>query len=737
MKKLYWLLLLVICVNVFAQDYQDWKFIHPKPQPNLLRKIDIVDANNWFTVGANGTFMRTTNAGVNWNFHHFCGRVGLTYDVSQNYSLWFFNTTTGIVAGDKGYIGRTTNAGVSFDSVATGLVIPLNQRAQGIWFFDNNTGYAVAGSGSGFGGTIVKTTNGGVNWVLSTNTAATAYTSIWGTDAQTVYVTQTDGKILKTTNGGVNWTESGVVTGPFMYDITFLNTNTGFVTGGGGNIYRTTNAGTTWDSVGSGQNNWSLFQVKIVSASEIYAVGDPGFLYKSTDGGSTWQGLPITVSGPATTYIWYSIDKIGSTLVISGDYGIVAVSADGGNTWSSNSFLLSTALMFDVTTLPGSPKVWAVGRAFNGTTKEIFYSSNAGNNWITYDLGFTGDIFSISMLNQTTGYISGQNSKVLKTTNGGVNWVQKTQPSVTNYSLQTIEFIDENTGWTFVNFSTVPGGNVFKTTNGGDNWMQYSTGGTSENIYSADMVDANTGYVCYNPSNRPVYKTTNGGVNWSPLTTGLTGSIRDIDAVTADLVYVCQTSGTQRVAKTTNGGLNWTLITLPIAVDASSIDFKDANTGYVSGNSTTAICRTTDGGNSWSYQNAHTITLGKIHVSAGDTVYVLGGNTAILRAVGSQITGIGYSGNIIPDSYILKQNYPNPFNPVTKIEFSLPEASKIDLVVYDINGRIVKSLIKGDELNAGIFSVTFDAAGLSTGVYFYSLRSNNVNVETKKMILIK
>ena len=248
MKKLYWLLLLVICFNVFAQDYQDWKFIHPKPQPNLLRRIDMVDAANWFTVGANGTFMRTTNAGVNWNFHHFCGRIGLTYDVSQNYSLWFFNSTTGIVAGDKGYIGRTTNAGVSFDSVATGLIIPINQRTQGIWFFDNNTGYAAAGSGSGFGGTIVKTTNGGVNWVLSINTTATAYTSIWGTDAQTVYVTQTDGKILKTTNGGVNWTESGVVTGPFMYDITFLNTNTGFVTGGGGNIYRTTNAGITWDS---------------------------------------------------------------------------------------------------------------------------------------------------------------------------------------------------------------------------------------------------------------------------------------------------------------------------------------------------------------------------------------------------------------------------------------------------------------------------------------------------------
>jgi photosystem II stability/assembly factor-like uncharacterized protein len=65
------------------------------------------------------------------------------------------------------------------------------------------------------------------------------------------------------------------------------------------------------------------------------------------------------------------------------------------------------------------------------------------------------------------------------------------------------------------------------------------------------------------------------------------------------------------MAKTTNGGLNWSLITLPVPVDIACIDFKDANTGYVCGNLTTVICRTTDGGNSWSFQNAHNITLGK------------------------------------------------------------------------------------------------------------------------------
>ena len=710
--------------------------MHPKPQPNLLRKIDMVDANNWFAVGGNGTFMRTTNAGANWYFHHFAGKIGAALDVSQCYSLWFFNATTGIVAGDKGYIGRTTNAGTTFDSVGLGSV-PVNQRSQGIWFFDNNTGFVAAGSASGFGGTIAKTTNGGLSWTSVYTTASASITSVWGTDAQTVYAVETDGKILKTTTGGTNWVESAVVMGQFMYDITFLNSNTGFVTGGGGNIYRTTNAGANWDSVGSGQNNWSLFQVKIVSATEIYAVGDPSFLYKSTDGGSTWQPLPISVTGPAITFIWYSIDKFGSTLVLTGDYGIIAKSTDGGITWTSNSFLLSTALMFDIQTMPGTSKVWVVGRPFASTTREIFYSSDYGSNWTTYDLGITGDFFAISMIDQQTGYISGQNSKVLKTTNGGQNWVPKTQPSLTNYSLSSLEFINENTGWTFVNFATVPGGNVFKTTDGGNNWVQYTTGGTSENIIAADMVDANTGYCVYNPSNRPVYKTTNGGVNWVPLTTGLTGNIKDVKAVTGDIVYVCQSSGTQRLAKTTNGGVNWTLITLPVAIDATSLDFKDANTGYVCGNTTTAICRTTDGGNTWSFQNAHNITLGKVHVSSGDTAFVLGGNTAILRAIGSTLTGIHFNGNEIPKEYLLKQNYPNPFNPGTTIKFTLPEAGKVTLKVFDITGREVKTLINGLTINSGVITYDFDGSELASGIYFYSLIVDNNSIDTKKMVLVK
>ncbi|MBK8550150.1 MAG: hypothetical protein IPL53_03475 [Ignavibacteria bacterium] len=425
----------------------------------------------------------------------------------------------------------------------------------------------------------------------------------------------------------------------FTNSISFLNSTTGFTAGSAGSFSRTTNAGLNWTTLSTPQVDWSYFQVKVVSASEIYLIGDATALYKSTDMGNSWSSLPINVTGPAVTFIWYSLDHYGSTYILSGDYGQIAMSTDGCATWTTPGYTqLTNRFGSQITTVPGTSKYWIVGGAFpsGSTQKQVMYSSNSGTSWTTYDMGVTGDFQGISMINENTGYASGTSNRFMKTTNGGVNWFAKTSPSpVATSQLYTCEFIDENTGWVFVNFSTVSGGNVFKTTNGGDNWTQYTTGATSENIYSADMVNANTGFCVMNQSNRPIYRTTNGGINWTgATTTGFTGSIRGVSSPDGITVYACQTGGTSRVAKSTNGGVNWTLITLPSVADYSHISFKDANTGYVSGNSTAVICRTSNGGANWTFQNTHSITNTEIFVSQGDTAWALGGNAGIMRYTG-------------------------------------------------------------------------------------------------------
>ncbi|MBP9192670.1 MAG: T9SS type A sorting domain-containing protein [Ignavibacteria bacterium] len=90
----------------------------------------------------------------------------------------------------------------------------------------------------------------------------------------------------------------------------------------------------------------------------------------------------------------------------------------------------------------------------------------------------------------------------------------------------------------------------------------------------------------------------------------------------------------------------------------------------------------------------------------------------------------------IPTQFELSQNYPNPFNPATKINFTLPADTKVSLSIYDVSGRLVSTLINNEFKQANYYSVSFNGASLSSGTYFYSIRTDNNN-ETKKMMLIK
>lgn len=89
----------------------------------------------------------------------------------------------------------------------------------------------------------------------------------------------------------------------------------------------------------------------------------------------------------------------------------------------------------------------------------------------------------------------------------------------------------------------------------------------------------------------------------------------------------------------------------------------------------------------------------------------------------------------IPDEFQLYQNYPNPFNPLTNIKFDIPLTGKVELKVYDILGREIKSLI--DEIKQpGKYEIKFNANGLTSGVYFYKLKYDN-HFEVRKMLFLK
>lgn len=109
--------------------------------------------------------------------------------------------------------------------------------------------------------------------------------------------------------------------------------------------------------------------------------------------------------------------------------------------------------------------------------------------------------------------------------------------------------------------------------------------------------------------------------------------------------------------------------------------------------------------------------------------------TGIAYPMYSHITSVEFIDGLLPSIYKLEQNYPNPFNPLTTIKYQLPKNSFITLTVYDVLGRMVAELVNKQQ-NAGFYEVKFDASALASGVYIYSIRTENFNA-VKKLMLIK
>src|SRR5690625_444340 len=89
----------------------------------------------------------------------------------------------------------------------------------------------------------------------------------------------------------------------------------------------------------------------------------------------------------------------------------------------------------------------------------------------------------------------------------------------------------------------------------------------------------------------------------------------------------------------------------------------------------------------------------------------------------------------LPTQTTLEQNFPNPFNPSTIIQYNLAEAGEVQLEVFDTLGRRVATLLQGT-VSAGAHTVTFDASGLNSGIYFYRLSAGN-QILSRQMILVK
>ncbi len=116
--------------------------------------------------------------------------------------------------------------------------------------------------------------------------------------------------------------------------------------------------------------------------------------------------------------------------------------------------------------------------------------------------------------------------------------------------------------------------------------------------------------------------------------------------------------------------------------------------------------------------------------SAGDTIAIY-----LIRAYVSMVTGVQKEIELKPSNFSLSQNYPNPFNPSTNINFELKKSEKVRIFIYNQLGEEITKLVDR-EYSAGSHTVNFNAANLSSGVYFYKIEAGSF-IQTKKMVLLK
>jgi hypothetical protein len=100
-----------------------------------------------------------------------------------------------------------------------------------------------------------------------------------------------------------------------------------------------------------------------------------------------------------------------------------------------------------------------------------------------------------------------------------------------------------------------------------------------------------------------------------------------------------------------------------------------------------------------------------------------------------EYTELAIGDEMLPEAFTLKQNYPNPFNPLTQIRYDVNEPGLVTLDLFDIRGAKVKTLINKKQ-TAGSYEFTFNGSQMASGVYFYTMTSNQLS-QTRKFVLMK
>jgi photosystem II stability/assembly factor-like uncharacterized protein len=424
-------------------------------------------------------------------------------------------------------------------------------------------------------------------WVIGNE----AHNAVLFPSIDTGWVAADAGKIWKSVDSGNTFKAQVSGTSQNLYALWFANGKLGWVAGANGTILRTKD-GASWTAMPSGTTA-KLNRIMFVSASKGYVAGDGGIILKTIDSGSSWH----VYSGGWFSQTSPNSQNMNSVFFKTADSGW-AVGGAGNILSTGNSGVTWTATAAGVGALRDVDFLGATGLAVGDGGQIIKKPGVAG--WSTQAAVTPHHLYGVSLFDANTGWTVGEGEVILKTTNGGTNWVHQTNGWTAMLSNTTTNLRSINTASNLIGYAVGTGGFITKTTDGGATWTS-QTSPTAQDLNTVFASDVNRAYAVGNAGS--LIKSNFNGSAWISRTSNTTQNLRDADFFSATQGWVVGDSETVvRTVDSANWGVlpgGWTAEASGIGDTVLAVHFFDGNNGYAVGRNGQAL-RTTDGGDSWS-----------------------------------------------------------------------------------------------------------------------------------------
>ncbi len=731
-----------------------WRNIGPTPgtyfsYANVSGRIisvryDPVNPNIIYLGAASGGVWKSTDGGNNFvpiSDREISLASGSIYVDPSNTNIVYYGTGEATYSG-LGYYGRgilrSTNGGNSWQHYAEGLPsLTYCSRFVVRPGFPNML-YAAMGTAG-----LYWSTNTGESWSLLV--IGRCDDIVFAPNGTTAYMVGSGSGYRKSTDGGVTFlpvVASGLTMGTRNH-IAICRDNPSVLycavyTGSQIKVYKSTNAGNNFSQVSVGfdfnpEQAWYNFYMHVNPFDPNYAYVGVIDIWRTTNGGSSFQNITNSYFGGTVHPDQHNMDfnPLNSNELLAANDGGLWKSTNRGTNWINMNAGLSLTQFYRIATDPNNLGHIIGGTQDNGTQRTL-----GSQIWSCV---FGGDGGEVCFQSQNPSYILAerQYNGILLSTDGGSSWNIST------------EGMSGSAAWIgpIISHPTSPGvfytarEKVFRSTNWGANWVPISSG-TSGVIREMAICRSNPS-VMYVSSGQLIFKSVDGGSTFLSTTTGLqnrTISSVHIHPDSSNVVLLTYSGfGTGKVYKTTNGGSVWNNIS-GVLPDSPVNDLLI----YYPGMASSIYYCAMDAGVFYSENYGadwieladslpNTVAMHLDYHQSTNMVRVATHGRGVWE-IGIPIGIVNYN-NEIPKEYTLKQNFPNPFNPVTFIEYSIVKGGYAELTVYDILGREVETIIK-EEQKPGTYKVQFNAARLSSGIYFYTLRADGFT-ETKKMVVTK